>query len=92
MTYSLVSHVVRRGVEEVHSHYAARQLYVEQLEQDAQLYENADVPEMKPYELLPVLITGLIAVFTIWTVSADVTWQKASPGPRLTCVCVALRR
>ena len=75
MTYSLVSHVVRRGVAEVHSHYATRQLYVEQLEQDAQLYEDSDLGELKPHEFLPVLITGLLALFAIWSVSADTRYR-----------------
>ena len=69
MTGHLVGHLARRGLQHVQEQYT-KQAYVEKLEQDAQLYEDAG-PEMevKPQELLPVFITALIAILIIWSVS-----------------------
>lgn len=69
MTGHLVSHIARRGVQLAQEHYT-KKAYVEKLEQDAQLYEDAG-PEMevKPQELLPVFITAIIALLIIWSVS-----------------------
>ena len=70
MTGHLVGHLVRRGVQHAQQHFSKQQ-YVEKLEKDAQLYEDAGPDgEIKPREFLPVLITGIIALFVIWSVSA----------------------
>ena len=69
MTYSLVGHLARRGIEEVHSHYATRQQYIDQLEHDAALYENSGLGEIQPKEFFPVLITVVVGLFMIWSVS-----------------------
>ena len=68
MTGHLVGALVKRGVQHAQEYYT-KQAYVEKLEQDAQLYEDAG-PEMevKPKELLPVLITAIIALLIIWSV------------------------
>lgn len=68
MTGHLVGHLVKRGVQHAQEYYS-KQAYVEKLEQDAQLYEDAG-PEMevKPKELLPVFITAFIAILIIWSV------------------------
>ena len=68
MTGHLVGHLVRRGMHHVHQHLTKEQI-VNKLEQDAQLYEDAG-PEMeiKPREFLPVLITGIVALFVIWSI------------------------
>jgi hypothetical protein len=69
MTGHLVGAIVKRGAQLAQEHYT-KKAYVEKLEQDAQLYEDAG-PEMelKPKELLPVLITAIIALLIIWSVS-----------------------
>ncbi|KAI8630455.1 hypothetical protein F5Y19DRAFT_474237 [Xylariaceae sp. FL1651] len=66
MTGHIVTHLVRRGVQHLAARATAEEQYVNQLEKDAQLYENAG-PEMevKPREVLPVLITGLLALLII---------------------------
>lgn len=69
MTGHLVSHVVRRGLQQVQQHYTTKQAIVEKLEQDAQLYENSGPEgEVKPNELLPVFITAIVALLIIWSV------------------------
>ena len=68
MTGHLVGHVVRRGLQHVQEHYS-KQAYVEKLEQDAQLYEDAGPEgEVNLNELLPVFITAFIALLVIWSV------------------------
>ena len=66
----IAGHLVRRGVQ----HLTAKQQHLQQLEHDAELYENAG-PEMevKPYEMAPVVITGLIGLFIIWSVCIQLT-------------------
>ena len=68
MTGHIVGHLVRRGVQAAHQHFTKEE-YVQHLEHDAKLYDNAG-PEMevKPRELLPVLITGIVALLVIWSV------------------------
>lgn len=85
MTGHLVGHIVRRGVQ----HLTAKQQHIQQLEQDAELYENAG-PEMevKPLEMLPVILTGLAALFVIWSVCIGNTiqrlWHSTNSMNRLT--------
>ena len=45
---------------------------MKKLRQDAQLYEQAG-PEMelKPRELMPVIITGVVAMLLIWSVGTS---------------------
>ncbi len=66
MVHHIVSHLVRRGVEEL----TVRQQYIEKLNNDAQAYEDAG-PEMevKPYEMLPILITLVIGMLVVLSVS-----------------------
>ncbi|KAK3721692.1 hypothetical protein LTR37_002857 [Vermiconidia calcicola] len=68
MTGHIVGHLVRRGMQHAHQHFTKEQ-YVNKLEQDAKLYDDAG-PEMelKPQEFLPVVITGLVALVMIWSV------------------------
>lgn len=78
MVYQILGHVVRRGVEDFQSHYAARQPYIEQLEQDAELYQKAGLGEVQPREFLPFLITGLVGLFIVWSVSRNMTPRKSA--------------
>ena len=73
MTGHIVGHIVRRGVQ----HLTAKQQYVEQLEHDAELYDNAGPKaEIKPLEMLPVIITGLVALLVIWSVrTSQLSWS-----------------
>lgn len=68
MTGHIVSHLARRGMQHMHEHYS-KKWYVERLEQDAQLYEDAG-PEgrVDPKELWPVFVTAIIAILIIWSV------------------------
>ena len=80
MTGHLVGHLVRRGVQHVH-HQLTKQEYVDKLEQDAQMYENAGPEkELKPQEFLPVIITGIFALLIIWSVrSSNLSGQCLRP-------------
>lgn len=66
MTGHLVGHVVRRTVQ----HLTSKQQYVQQLQHDAELYENAD-PDMRatPQDFIPVIVTAVVALLMICSVS-----------------------
>ena len=65
MTGHLVGHLVRRGVQ----HLTSKQQLISKLEHDAQAYEDAGPEtEIKPQEMLPVLITGLVGLLIILSV------------------------
>lgn len=62
-----VGHMVRRGVSAAQEHFTgASAEYMQQLQHDSELYENAG-PEMEvnPMEMLPVLVTALVTLFII---------------------------
>jgi len=55
----VVSHLARRGYEAVTSN---NQFEIEQLKKAAQLYEDSPDAQIKPIEMLPMLVTGLAIV------------------------------
>ena len=67
----LFNHLARRGFEAVQTHFQQPSPeYMQQLQHDAELYENAGPQmEVKPAEMLPVLITGLITLLIVASVS-----------------------
>jgi hypothetical protein len=69
MTGHIVGHLVRRGFQHLAELATPEQRYVNQLEKDARLYEDSG-PEMelKPQDLLPVFIIGLLTLLIIWSV------------------------
>lgn len=77
---AFIGHVVKRGMQAAQEHFTGpSQEYVDQLNQDAQLYEQAG-PEIQlnPREFLPVIITGLIALFIIASIRYTVGEVMAS--------------
>ena len=68
----IIGHIVRRGIQHAQKHFTGREEYMNKLRQDAQLYEQ-DGPEMelKPRELMPVIITGVVAMLVIWSVGTS---------------------
>ncbi len=72
MTGPILNHLIRRGVEHVHHHLTKEQV-VAQLQQDAQMYENAGPQmDMKPQEFIPVAITIVVAAFVMWSINYTV--------------------
>lgn len=66
----VLGHLVKRGYDAAQSHFSgASDDYIQQLKNDAQLYDNAG-PEMevKPQEMLPVFITALVTLIIIASV------------------------
>lgn len=73
---------MKRGVTAARDHFQqASPEYIAQLEQDAELYENAGPGNnVKPEHLLPVIITGIIVMLVIASVSHE---TKPSPIARI---------
>ncbi|KAK5126144.1 hypothetical protein LTR85_011500 [Meristemomyces frigidus] len=77
---AVLGHVVKRGVEAAQHHFSGpSQEMMDQLNHDAELYEKAG-PEMQlnPRELLPVLITGFIALVIIASIRYTIGEVMAS--------------
>jgi len=77
---AFIHHVVKRGMAAAQQHFGGPSPeYLAQLNTDAQAYENAG-PEMeiKPQEMLPVIITGLIAMIIIASIRYTVGEVMAS--------------
>ena len=73
LTGHALGHIVRRGVDAAQEHLSTvSSEHIQKLQQDAQLYEKAGAgSEIKPQEMLPILITGIIFVLLIASVSAS---------------------
>lgn len=54
----VVSHLARRGVEALSA--SQDQFHIEQLKKAARLYEDTPGAEIKPVEMLPMLVTALL--------------------------------
>lgn len=63
----IVSHLARRGYEAVTT--SNNQFEIEQLKKAAQLYEDSPDAQIKPIEMLPMLVTGLAIVALLMSVS-----------------------
>ncbi|EME46556.1 hypothetical protein DOTSEDRAFT_70537 [Dothistroma septosporum NZE10] len=78
----VLGHLVKRGVEAAQAHFSApKNEYMQQLQHDAEAYDKAG-PEMEVqfWELLPVIITGVVTMlllasirYTIGEVMASLT-------------------
>lgn len=78
MTGHLVHHLVRRGVQQVH-HHLTKEQYINKLEHDAELYENAGPDmEIKPQEMLPLVITAIVAGLIVWSIDYTIGQVMAS--------------
>ncbi|KAK4543171.1 hypothetical protein LTR36_005720 [Oleoguttula mirabilis] len=77
---AFIGHVVKRSMQAAQDHFSGpSQEMIDQLNHDAELYEKAG-PEMElnPRELLPVLITGLIALVLIASIRYTIGEVMAS--------------
>lgn len=77
---AFIGHVVKRGMHAAKHHFSGpSQEMMDQLNHDAELYEKAG-PEMElnPSELLPVLITGFIALVIIASIRYTIGEVMAS--------------
>ncbi|KAH9838927.1 hypothetical protein Tdes44962_MAKER01778 [Teratosphaeria destructans] len=77
---ALIGHLARRGFEAAQNQFKGPSAEeMSKLQQDAQLYENAG-PDMavEPWELLPVIITGLVTLVLIASIRYTVGEVMAS--------------
>ncbi|CAK3932711.1 hypothetical protein DOTSEDRAFT_70537 [Lecanosticta acicola] len=76
----VLGHLVRRGYETAQAHFTSvDREYIQRLKHDANLYDNAGPGmEVKPYEMLPVLITGIITIIVIASVRYTIGEVMAS--------------
>ncbi|KAJ7147700.1 hypothetical protein C8R43DRAFT_889559 [Mycena crocata] len=70
----MLSHIVKRGVQHFQSMSPE---YMGKLQQDAELYENADM-NVSPQEMLPVFITGAIVLFILASIRYTIGYVVAS--------------
>lgn len=65
--YNMFGHVVKRGVAAAQEHFSQAQAdgYVNQLKQDAELYDQSGIKELSPIEFLPIIITAFVTIFII---------------------------
>jgi len=63
----VLGHIVRRGVNHIAGYPDE---YVEMLQQNAEAYENSDLPEVKFHEMIPIIVTA----FIVFIVSAMINY------------------
>lgn len=70
----ILGHIVRRGVEAAQSHFTGvSPERLAQLQHDAELYDQAGpAMEVKPYEMLPVVITAFLTILLLASVKYTV--------------------
>lgn len=73
----VVSHLARRGVEALSA--SQDQFHIEQLKKAARLYEDTPGAEIKPVEMLPMLVTALL--FLALFVSVCLKSKVKAVGP-----------
>lgn len=78
--HSAVGHLAKRGLDAAQAHFAGPSPEtMARLQHDAELYENAGPgSEVKPQELLPILITGAIALLLIASIRYTIGTVMAS--------------